>query len=121
MAPSKNIGTTVACDFAIIRAVKARQPGSIACPKGFVAVETVPPGNTPIAPPSAKTQVGVAIDQPRGHEAPAEVLPFDVIAGRALRARAEPGNSAVLDQQCRSLAQAIPRIAVDTGEIDIVE
>jgi hypothetical protein len=44
----------VASDLATIFAVKDRQPGSIGCPKGFSAVDTVPPGNTPMAPPCAR-------------------------------------------------------------------
>lgn len=49
--PSKNSGTTTASDLAIIRAVKPRQPGSIGWPSGCAAVDTVPPGKIPMAPP----------------------------------------------------------------------
>ena len=41
---------TVAPDFAIIRAVNPRQPGSIGGENGRAAVDTAPPGKTPIAP-----------------------------------------------------------------------
>ena len=52
--PSKKTGTTAAPDFAISRAVKRRQEGSIGRPKGFSAVETVPPGKMPMQPPAAR-------------------------------------------------------------------
>ena len=50
----KKIGTTVAFDLAIIRAVNDRQPGSIGFVNNLRAVDTVPPGKMPIAPPLAK-------------------------------------------------------------------
>ena len=52
LAAPVQTGTTVAPLFAIIFAVKVRQPGSMGRENGLADVETVPPGNTPIAPPS---------------------------------------------------------------------
>ena len=40
---------------------------------------------------------------------------------RAVRARTEPGDTAVFDQQCRVGTQAVARVAIDAGEIDVVE
>ena len=45
------MGITVEFDFVIIRAVKDRQLGSIGRENRFRAVDPVPPGKTPIAPP----------------------------------------------------------------------
>ena len=54
VCPSKYTGTTVAFDLAIILAVNDLHLGSKGCEKGVWAVETVPPGKIPMAPPWLK-------------------------------------------------------------------
>eukprot|EP00919_Chromeraceae_sp_WS-2016_P015443 GHVR01036411.1.p1 GENE.GHVR01036411.1~~GHVR01036411.1.p1 ORF type:complete len:108 (-),score=5.03 GHVR01036411.1:282-605(-) len=55
VCPSKQIGTTVALDWAILPAVKLRQPGSVGCEKRRAAVLTVAPGKMPMAPPPSRS------------------------------------------------------------------
>lgn len=58
LRPSKNTGTTAACDFETILAVKLRQRGFIGWPNGLLAVLTVPPGEDPHGTAAPATRVG---------------------------------------------------------------
>jgi hypothetical protein len=58
-----------------------------------------------IGPAAAIDQVGVAIDEPRGGEAPLAIQ--GLVTRRSLKARANPCDPAALDQHRRILDQAI--------------
>ena len=61
-----------------MRAVNDLQPGSMGCAKGVAAVETVPPGKTPIAPPSARYAKANASDEENREHLKKELIKVDV-------------------------------------------